>query len=218
MFYVADVELDWKFSHDALHGCLARDSVVAFFPMRGEKRYRIVGAFPEDMDRDEGEVLFEEIERRIKENAEIALDISHVNWFSTYKVHTRHVNKFSEGRCFLAGDAAHIHTPAGGQGMNTGIQDAYNWRGSCLTSSKATPADDSSTLTMRASPERQEADRDDRPNVQSRGRLGLVMNLIGRPCSRRWRSTFSPSTSLKSGSSLDFTNRHQLPRQFAERA
>ncbi|CAN5708000.1 FAD-dependent monooxygenase [soil metagenome] len=126
LFYVADVQIDWKFSHDALHGCLARNSIVAFFPMKGEKCYRIVGAFPEGFDKDEGEVLFEEIERRIKEEAEIALDITHVKWFSTYKVHTRHVNKFYQGRCFLAGDSAHIHTPAGGQGMNTGIQDAYN--------------------------------------------------------------------------------------------
>ncbi len=126
LFYVADVQIDWKFSHDALHGCLARNSVVAFFPMKGENHYRIVGAFPEGFDNDEGEVLFEEIERRIKDEAEIALEITHVDWFSTYKVHTRHVNKFSEGRCFLAGDSAHIHTPAGGQGMNTGIQDAYN--------------------------------------------------------------------------------------------
>ncbi len=126
LFYVADVQIDWEFSHDALHVCLARNAVVAFFPMRGENRYRIVGAFPEGFDKDEGEILYQEIEARIKEEAEIKLEISHVNWFSTYKVHTRHVNKFSEGRCFLAGDAAHIHTPAGGQGMNTGIQDAYN--------------------------------------------------------------------------------------------
>lgn len=125
LFYVADVEIDWEFSHDALHGCLARNAVVAFFPMKGENRYRIVGAFPEGFE-SEGEVVYEEIERRIKAEAEIELDITHVNWFSTYKVHTRHVNRFSEGRCFLAGDAAHIHTPAGGQGMNTGIQDAYN--------------------------------------------------------------------------------------------
>lgn len=134
LFYVADVQIDWKFSHDALHVCLARNAVVAFFPMRGEHRYRIVGAFPEGFEKDEGEILYEEIEARIKEEAEIALEISHVNWFSTYKVHTRHVNKFSEGRCFLAGDAAHIHTPAGGQGMNTGIQDAYNlaWKIACV--------------------------------------------------------------------------------------
>ncbi|MGH9943706.1 MAG: FAD-dependent monooxygenase [Pyrinomonadaceae bacterium] len=126
LFYVADVRIDWEFGHDALHVCLARNAVVAFFPMKGENRYRIVGAFPEGFDKDEGEILYEEIEGRIKEEAEIALEISHVNWFSVYQVHTRHVNKFSEGRCFLAGDAAHIHTPAGGQGMNTGIQDAYN--------------------------------------------------------------------------------------------
>ena len=125
-FYVADVEIDWKFSHDALHGCLARNAVVAFFPMRGEKRWRIVGAFPPEFAKDEGEVLYEEIEARIKEEAELDLDITKVYWFSTYKVHTRHVEKFSSGRCFLAGDSAHIHTPAGGQGMNTGIQDAYN--------------------------------------------------------------------------------------------
>ena len=126
LFYVADVQIDWTYSHDALHVCLARNGVVAFFPMRGEKRWRIVGAFPEGHDKDEGEILYEEIEQRIKEEAELKLDISHVNWFSVYKVHTRHVEKFSAGRCFLAGDAAHIHTPAGGQGMNTGIQDAYN--------------------------------------------------------------------------------------------
>jgi 2-polyprenyl-6-methoxyphenol hydroxylase-like FAD-dependent oxidoreductase len=126
VFYVADVKIDWKFSHDALHGCLTRNAVVAFFPMAGEKHWRIVGAFPEEFAKDEGEILYEEIEARIKEESQIELDITHVDWFSTYKVHTRHVEKFSSGRCFLAGDSAHIHTPAGGQGMNTGIQDAYN--------------------------------------------------------------------------------------------
>ncbi len=126
MFFVADVAIDWKFSHDALHGCLSRDSLLAFFPLKGDKRYRIVGTFPEEFAKDEGDVLYEEIEARIKEEAKVDLDIQDVFWFSTYKVHTRHVNKFSEGRCFLAGDSAHIHTPAGGQGMNTGIQDGYN--------------------------------------------------------------------------------------------
>ncbi|HUE83481.1 MAG TPA: FAD-dependent monooxygenase [Pyrinomonadaceae bacterium] len=126
LFYVADVWIDWKFSHDALHVCLAQNGVVAFFPLPGERRWRIVGAFPEGLDKEEGEILYDEIEARIKEEAELDLDITRVDWFSTYKVHTRHVDRFSSGRCFVAGDAAHIHTPAGGQGMNTGIQDAYN--------------------------------------------------------------------------------------------
>jgi 2-polyprenyl-6-methoxyphenol hydroxylase-like FAD-dependent oxidoreductase len=126
MFYVADAQVDWKFSHDALHICLSKDSFVVFFPLKGEKRYRIVGVFPEGCSKDEGDILYEEIEARIKEEAELELDIHDVEWFSTYKVHTRHVSKFSAGRCFLAGDAAHIHSPAGAQGMNTGIQDGYN--------------------------------------------------------------------------------------------
>jgi 2-polyprenyl-6-methoxyphenol hydroxylase-like FAD-dependent oxidoreductase len=126
LFYVADVFIDWKFPHDALQVCIAEHGVVAFFPMPGDRRWRIVGAFPEGHNKDEGEILYEEIEQRIKQEAEIDLDITQVDWFSVYKVHTRHVEAFSSGRCFLAGDAAHIHTPAGGQGMNTGIQDAYN--------------------------------------------------------------------------------------------
>jgi len=140
-FYVADVLIDWKFSHDALHGCLARNSVLAFFPLPGEKRWRIVGAYPEGLEKNEGEVLYEEIEARIKQESQIDLDITRVDWFSTYKVHTRHVEKFSSGRCFLAGDSAHIHTPAGGQGMNTGIQDAYNLAWKMALSLKG-PADE----------------------------------------------------------------------------
>jgi 2-polyprenyl-6-methoxyphenol hydroxylase-like FAD-dependent oxidoreductase len=126
MFYVADAQIDWSLSHDALHICLSKDSFLLFFPLKGEKRYRIVGVFPEEFTKDEGDVLYEEIESRIKEEAELELDVHDVEWFSTYKVHTRHVDKFSAGSCFLAGDAAHVHSPAGAQGMNTGIQDAYN--------------------------------------------------------------------------------------------
>ncbi|MGC2237053.1 MAG: FAD-dependent monooxygenase [Pyrinomonadaceae bacterium] len=127
MFYVADVQIDWKFPHDALMVFLMKNNLLAFFPMVGSDRhFRIVGTFPEEFARDEGDVLYEEIEAQIKKDSETELDITNVNWFSTYKVHTRHVEKFSSGRCFLAGDAAHIHTPAGAQGMNTGIQDGYN--------------------------------------------------------------------------------------------
>src|SRR5262245_8524512 len=125
-FYVADTQVDWQMSHDTLHVCLSPDSFVVFFPLKGEKRYRIVGVFPEGFIRDESDILYEEIEARIKTESKLDLNISNVEWFSTYKVHTRHANKFSAGRGFLAGDSAHVHTPAGAQGMNTGIQDGYN--------------------------------------------------------------------------------------------
>lgn len=126
LFYVADARVDWEFPHDTLHVCLGRDVFTAFFPMPGEERYRIVGTFPESKNEQEGEILYEEIEQEIKHQAKLSLEISDVRWFSLYRVHSRRVNKFSEGRCFVAGDAAHIHSPAGAQGMNTGIQDAYN--------------------------------------------------------------------------------------------
>ena len=126
IFYVADTQIDWNLTHDALHICFSKHSFVVFFPLKGDKRYRIVGVFPEGFDKDEGDILYEEIESRIKDETKLELDIHDVEWFSTYKVHTRHVEKFSSRRAFLAGDAAHVHTPAGAQGMNTGIQDGYN--------------------------------------------------------------------------------------------
>jgi 2-polyprenyl-6-methoxyphenol hydroxylase-like FAD-dependent oxidoreductase len=126
LFYVADVRIDWGFSHEALHVCLSQNTITAFFPMPGEQRWRIVGTFPEGHEKDESEILYEEIERQIIKDTELELDITDVNWFSVYKVHSRAVNKFSKGRIFLAGDSAHIHSPAGAQGMNTGIQDGYN--------------------------------------------------------------------------------------------
>lgn len=126
IFYVADVDIDWAYEHDALHVNLGENTLTAFFPMVGDKRWRIVGTFPEGEKTDDGNILFDEIEKQVTADTNLKFDITNVNWFSTYKVHSRHVNKFSEGRCFLAGDSAHIHTPAGAQGMNTGIQDGYN--------------------------------------------------------------------------------------------
>jgi 2-polyprenyl-6-methoxyphenol hydroxylase-like FAD-dependent oxidoreductase len=126
LFYVADVQIKWQFPHDMLAACLGRDRSTAFFPMPGEDRYRIVGLFPDGTEKIEGQVPYEEIEQQCLEDTKLEMDIYKVNWFSTYKVHSRRVDQFSKGRCFLAGDAAHIHSPAGAQGMNTGIQDGYN--------------------------------------------------------------------------------------------
>lgn len=131
VFYVADVEVDCSLENDSLYACLAKDSFVAFFPMEGEKCWRIIGNLPQKASQvkaspGEIEVDYEEMEQKIRAETQLALDIIKVNWFSSYLVHSRRVEQFSQGRCFLAGDAAHIHTPAGGQGMNTGIQDAYN--------------------------------------------------------------------------------------------
>jgi hypothetical protein len=64
------------------------------------------------------------------------------SWFSTYRIHHRRAKRFRDRRCFLLGDAAHIHSPVGAQGMNTGLQDAYNlaWKLALVVSGRADPA------------------------------------------------------------------------------
>eukprot|EP01103_Thecamoeba_quadrilineata_P017507 TRINITY_DN6246_c0_g1_i1.p1 TRINITY_DN6246_c0_g1~~TRINITY_DN6246_c0_g1_i1.p1 ORF type:complete len:549 (+),score=135.41 TRINITY_DN6246_c0_g1_i1:40-1647(+) len=129
LFYVADVLLEWNFGHKSLALCLSHSSLTAFFPLPGsENRFRIVGVFPEgyENEKDEKDIVFPEIERKIKEDSKIDIVVSKLNWFAVYRVHSRRVERFYSGRCFLVGDSAHIHSPAGGQGMNTGIQDGYN--------------------------------------------------------------------------------------------
>lgn len=139
LFYVADVSITGTLDHHFVHVFLAQSTITAFFPIKGGTRYRIVGTFPEDQAREESQIIYDEIEQQILKDTKLTLDITEVHWFSTYKVHSRHVNKFSEGHCFLAGDAAHIHTPAGAQGMNTGIQDSYNlaWKLALAVKGKA---------------------------------------------------------------------------------
>lgn len=126
LFYVADVVLKSPIIYEnRLHMYMIPKGFVLFFPMQGDGHYRIVGVLPEHKD-DSHEYSFAEIEPNIKKGIVSQVDFVALNWFSTYKVHSRKANSFMDRRCFIAGDAAHIHTPAGGQGMNTGIQDAYN--------------------------------------------------------------------------------------------
>src|SRR5262245_17601888 len=69
IFYVADVQMDWKFSNDALHVCLMKNQLLVFFPMTGERQWRIVGTFPEEFAKDAGDVLYEEIEEQMRRDS-----------------------------------------------------------------------------------------------------------------------------------------------------
>ena len=124
VFYVADVDATGPALDGELHVDLDEADFLAVFPMSGEGRARLIGTV-RDERADHAETLrFEDVRSRAIENLKVS--VRRVNWFSTYHVHHRVTASFRKGRAFLLGDAAHIHSPAGGQGMNTGLGDAIN--------------------------------------------------------------------------------------------
>jgi 2-polyprenyl-6-methoxyphenol hydroxylase-like FAD-dependent oxidoreductase len=125
IFYVADTKLKWPWGHDALDIYVAKNMFMGLFPMKGEDRFRVIGVLPPGYQNEHPD-SFEEIIPHIQSAVKIPLEFSDTSWFSIYRLHHRCIDQFRVNRIFLCGDAAHIHSPAGGQGMNTGLQDAYN--------------------------------------------------------------------------------------------
>jgi 2-polyprenyl-6-methoxyphenol hydroxylase-like FAD-dependent oxidoreductase len=124
LFYVADVEASGLAIDGELNADIEEADFLAVFPLAGKGQVRLIGTV-RDERADRAETLrFDDVSRRIIENLKV--EVETVNWFSTYHVHHRITQHFRKGRAFLCGDAAHVHSPAGGQGMNTGVGDAIN--------------------------------------------------------------------------------------------
>jgi 2-polyprenyl-6-methoxyphenol hydroxylase-like FAD-dependent oxidoreductase len=124
-FFIADTEAFGQMKPAELNVYLWRDGFHLFFPMRGENRWRVIGILPKSL-RERDDLQFDDLIPKIRREAGTGLHFRRCFWFSTYKIFHRAAEQFRKGRCFLLGDAAHIHSPAGAQGMNTGLQDAYN--------------------------------------------------------------------------------------------
>jgi 2-polyprenyl-6-methoxyphenol hydroxylase-like FAD-dependent oxidoreductase len=124
VFYVADVEASGAPIDGELHVDLDESDFLAIFPLAGPGRARLVGTVRGERAARAETLAFGDVSERAIRNLKLTVD--RVNWFSTYRVHHRVTEHFRRGRAFLLGDAAHIHSPAGGQGMNTGIGDAIN--------------------------------------------------------------------------------------------
>jgi 2-polyprenyl-6-methoxyphenol hydroxylase-like FAD-dependent oxidoreductase len=123
LFYVADVEARGPQMDRQLHASLDEAEFVALFPLKREGHARLVGVVRDEADTSDG-LAWDDVSTELLGRMGIAVE--RVNWFSTYRVHHRVADRFRRGRAFLLGDAAHVHSPVGGQGMNTGIGDAVN--------------------------------------------------------------------------------------------
>jgi 2-polyprenyl-6-methoxyphenol hydroxylase-like FAD-dependent oxidoreductase len=124
LFYVADVDAAGPPMNGELHVGLDDADFLAVFPLEQKGRARLIGSVRDEAAKDQEHLRFEDVRGRAIQNLKV--EVNKVNWFSTYRVHHRVALQFRKGRAFLLGDAAHIHSPVGGQGMNTGIGDAVN--------------------------------------------------------------------------------------------
>ena len=140
LFYVADADAAGPAIDRELHVDLEDADFVLLFPMKEQGRVRLVGLVREQAKAGSGELSFDDVRGKAIEH--LRLTIGKVHWFSTYRVHHRVADSFRQGRVFLLGDAAHIHSPVGGQGMNTGIGDAVNlaWKLAAVLEENAAPS------------------------------------------------------------------------------
>jgi 2-polyprenyl-6-methoxyphenol hydroxylase-like FAD-dependent oxidoreductase len=142
LFYVADVEASGPVMNGELHVALDDADFLAVFPMRGTGRgqARLIGIVRQEAESRDETLSWEDVGKEVI--GRLGVTVERVNWFSTYRVHHRVADHFGQGRAFLLGDAAHIHSPVGGQGMNTGIGDAVNlaWKLAAVLQGRADTA------------------------------------------------------------------------------
>jgi 2-polyprenyl-6-methoxyphenol hydroxylase-like FAD-dependent oxidoreductase len=125
-FVLADTEIDWAGDKDRLYFFLSHEGLLAVFPLGRPSTYRLIATRTEEPSPDAGDPTLEELQQLARELSPLSMTLRDPNWLARFRLHHRGVGSYRAGRAFVAGDAAHIHSPVGGQGMNTGIQDAYN--------------------------------------------------------------------------------------------
>ncbi|MBX9895005.1 MAG: FAD-dependent oxidoreductase [Nitrosomonas sp.] len=120
-FILADVDIQWPLGQSEVSLFLSPEGMVVVAPLPQENRYRIVAAV--DVASEHPQIA--DIQTLINTRGpESDIEIRSMIWSSRFRVHHRVAEHYREGRLFLMGDAAHVHSPAGGQGMNTGLVDA----------------------------------------------------------------------------------------------
>ena len=147
-----------------------RDGVLLFFPISGG-RYRIIADIGESQAPHPREPQLEDVQALLDQRGPRGIVATDPIWLSAFRINERKVRDYRQGHVFLAGDAAHVHSPAGGQGMNTGMQDAFNlaWKLALVCQGKAAPG-----LLDSYSPERSAVGR---KVLADAGRLTAIATL-----------------------------------------
>src|SRR5580704_8086270 len=120
VYYVADVTAHGETMNGELHVAFDGADFLACFPLEGANHVRLIGELEHEGD----DLTWNDVAHSMIDRMKIGVE--QVHWFSSYRVHHRVASRFDDGTRFVLGDAAHIHSPVGGQGMNTGIGDAIN--------------------------------------------------------------------------------------------
>ena len=133
-FFLADCKIDWPLDYEHMKLFLNEQHFAVYLPLKGRELCRVIcirpvddGEVPESTEATTSAPLtLQEVQDAFQKATCMDVKLHDPGWIARYRIHHRGVNHYREGRAFVAGDAAHIHSPAGGQGMNTGLQDAAN--------------------------------------------------------------------------------------------
>ena len=139
-FLLGDMHVDWALARDEGHGFLAESGLLFAIPL-DEERYRLISTRPVgDPAGDDQDAIMAAFRSRVRALAPAGTTLRDPVWLGSFHVHRRLVSQLRSGRVFLVGDAAHIHSPAGGLGLNDAVQDAANlgWK-LALAASRGAP-------------------------------------------------------------------------------
>jgi len=135
--FVSDCKAGLDLSSDQLCFSFSDAATVGFFPLPGGQ-WRIDGTLSGELGTNDS-LTFSDVGKSFADTTRMNIKIAEPGWFSAFRVNERYALSFQEKRCFLVGDAAHVHSPVGAQGMNTGLQDSYNlaWKLAFVIQGKA---------------------------------------------------------------------------------